>query len=233
MNSADKILNYAWYYGSIVSSTTTHQSDTSLMSPAWKIEGDYFEGCNCDVICPCIFMADPDEGFCDVIPAWHIKNGNFGNIDLDDLNVVAFFHAPGNMLTGPKWKVAMYIDQRATAEQSDAITKIFSGQAGGFFGAAKNLFGEILGIKQSTIEFGVAGRHRWLRINDSLELDIEGIKGADQDREALITNPAFSAVPGSDLVVARSTKNSYKDFGFEWNNSGKNGFYCKFKYSSS
>ena len=97
----------------------------------------------------------------------------------------------------------------------------------------KNLFGEILGIKQSTIEFGVAGRHRWLRINNSLELDIEGIKGADQDREALVTNPIFSAVPDSDLVVARSTKNSYKDFGFEWNNSGKNGFYCKFKYSSS
>ena len=47
----------------------------------------YFEGCNCDVICPCIFMAHPDEGFCDVIPAWHIKNGNFGNISLDDLNV--------------------------------------------------------------------------------------------------------------------------------------------------
>ena len=49
----------------------------------------------------------------------------------------------------------------------------------------------------------------------------------------LVTNPAFSAVPDSDLVVAHSTKNSYKDFGFEWNNAGKNGFYCKFKYSSS
>jgi hypothetical protein len=215
-----------------MSFTTTHQSDPTLLSPSWKIEGDYFEGCNCDVICPCIFMADPDEGFCDVIPAWHIKRGNFGNIGLDDLNVVAFFHAPGNMLTGPKWKVGMYIDQRATAEQLNAITKIYSGQSGGFFGAAKNLFGEILGIKHSTIEFGVEGRRRWLRIDDSLELDIEGVKGADLNREALITNPAFSAVPDSDLVVAHSTKNAYNDFGFEWNNSGKNGFYCKFKYSS-
>lgn len=97
-----------------MSSTTTYQSDASLPSPSWKIEGDYFEGCNCDVICPCIFRADPDEGFCDVIPPWHIKKGNFGNIGLDDLNVVAFFHAPGNMLTGPKWKVAMYIDQRVS-----------------------------------------------------------------------------------------------------------------------
>jgi hypothetical protein len=178
-------------------------------------------------------MADPDEGFCDVIPAWHIIRGNFGSIGLDDLNVVAFFHAPGNMLTGPKWKIVMYIDQRATAEQADAITKIYSGQSGGFFGAAKNLFGEILGIKQSPIKFGVEGRRRWLQINDSLQLDIDGIKGADQNRESVITNPAFSAVPDSDLVVARSTRNSYNDFGFKWNNSGKSGFYCKFKYSSA
>lgn len=214
-------------------SAATYESESSLPSSSWKIEGDYFEGCNCDVICPCIFMADPDEGFCDVIPAWHINRGTFDNVILDDLNVVAFFHAPGNMLTGPKWKVVMYIDQRATAEQLDAITKIYSGQSGGFFEAAKNLFGEVLGIKQSTIEFGVEGRRRWLRINDSLELDIEGIKGADQSREALIINPAFSAVPDSDLAVAHSTKNIYNDFGFKWNNSGKNGFYCKFKYSSS
>ena len=180
-------------------SAATYESESSLPSSSWKIEGDYFEGCNCDVICPCIFMADPDEGFCDVIPAWHINRGTFDNIILDDLNVVAFFHAPGNMLTGPKWKVVLYIDQRATAEQLDAITKIYSGQSGGFFEAAKNLFGEVLGIKQSTIELGVEGRRRWLRINDSLELDIEGIKGADQSREALIINPAFSAVPDSDF----------------------------------
>ena len=41
------------------------------------------------------------------------------------------------MLTGPKWRVAMYIDQRATAEQSDAITKIFSGQSGWFSSECK------------------------------------------------------------------------------------------------
>jgi hypothetical protein len=97
-----------------------------------------------------------------VIPAWHINKGNSGNIGLDDLNVVAFFHTPGNLLTGPKWKVAMYIDQGATAEQLDVIIKIYSGQSGGFFKVAKNLFGEILGIKQSPLEFGVIGRQRSL-----------------------------------------------------------------------
>jgi hypothetical protein len=39
-------------------STEANYHDPSLLSASWMIEGDYFEGCNCDVICPCIFMAD-------------------------------------------------------------------------------------------------------------------------------------------------------------------------------
>ena len=39
----------------------------------------------------------------------------------------------------------LYIDERPTQEQKEAITKIYSGQAGGFFAAATNLIGEILG----------------------------------------------------------------------------------------
>src|SRR3954470_13324787 len=80
----------------------------------WKIEGDYFEGCNCDSICPCIFNADPDEGYCNVTAAWHIQKGICDNkIVLDGLNIVALFHTPGNMLSGPKWNAALYIDERA------------------------------------------------------------------------------------------------------------------------
>jgi hypothetical protein len=28
----------------------------------WKLQGDYFRGCNCKSRCPCIFSRDPDEG---------------------------------------------------------------------------------------------------------------------------------------------------------------------------
>jgi hypothetical protein len=45
------------------------------------------------------------------------------------------FNSPGNMVTGPKLKAALYLDERATQEQKEAITKIYSGQAGGFFAA--------------------------------------------------------------------------------------------------
>ena len=35
----------------------------------WKLEGDYFEGCNCKSICPCIFKLDSTEGECKVVVA--------------------------------------------------------------------------------------------------------------------------------------------------------------------
>jgi hypothetical protein len=216
----------------LTSPHNNNNNPATIASPSWKLEGDYFEGCNCKLICPCIFKGDPDEGNCNLTTAWHIQNGNYDKINIDGLNVVGLFHTPGNMLTGPKWKAALYIDERANKEQSDALTKIFSGQAGGFFAAVTNLIGEMLGIKSVPIEFGIDGKRRWLRIKDSLQLEIEGVVGTDPNKEALVVNPAFYVVPGSDLVVARSSRYSYNDHGMQWDNSGKNGFYCRFRYSS-
>ena len=212
---------------------SSSNNSATIANSSWKLEGDYFEGCNCDVTCPCIFRGDPDEGNCNLTTAWHIQNGSYDNINVGELNVVGLFHTPGNMLTGPKWKAALYIDERATKEQSDSLTKIFSGQARGFFAiVATNFIGEMLGVKSVPIEFGIDGKRRWLNIKDSMEPEIEGVIGGDENQESRIVNPAFDAVPGSDLVVARSTKYRYDDHGMKWDNSGKNGFYCKFRYTS-
>jgi hypothetical protein len=220
-----------------VATDNSKTADTNGMarkssSPLWRLEGDYFEGCNCDIVCPCSFFQDPDEGSCYVTCAWHIQNGVYDdNTTLDNLNVAAIFNSPGNMVTGPKWKAALYIDERATQEQKNAIIKIYSGQAGGFFAAASNLIGEMLGVKSVPIEFSVDGKRRWLKLKDTLELQIEAIEGSDKSKESLLLNIPFTPVPGSDLTIARSSKHKYSDYDIEWNNSGKNGFYCKFKYS--
>jgi hypothetical protein len=89
--------------------TSPNNNPATIASSSWKLEGDYFEGCNCDSICPCIFKGDPNEGNCNLTSAWHIQNGNYDKNNVDGLNVVVLFHTPGNMLTGPKWKAALYI----------------------------------------------------------------------------------------------------------------------------
>ena len=89
----------------------------------------------------------------------------------------------------------------------------------------------MLGVKSVPIEFGVNGKRRWLSIKDLLQLQIEGTAGADANQESLVVNPAFGPVPGP-IVVALSNRYTYNDHGMQWDNSGKNGFYCRFRYSS-
>ena len=42
------------------------------MTQQWSLAGDYFEACNFESICPCIFLADPDEGDCQLALAWRL-----------------------------------------------------------------------------------------------------------------------------------------------------------------
>ena len=63
---------------------------TKNNSSDWMLEGDYFEGCNCNSVCPCIFLQDPDEGYCNLTIAWHIEKGHYGAVELDELNEYTF-----------------------------------------------------------------------------------------------------------------------------------------------
>ena len=56
-----------------------------MAATTWYLKGDYFENCNCDVLCPCIHdvAAVPTQGHCDVALAFHIYDGRFDTTALD------------------------------------------------------------------------------------------------------------------------------------------------------
>jgi hypothetical protein len=41
--------------------------------PRWRLTGDWFDVCRCRVPCGCTFAQAPDEGQCDGILAWHVR----------------------------------------------------------------------------------------------------------------------------------------------------------------
>ena len=57
--------------------------------PAWSLRGEYFENCNCKVVCPCLLSpaapltSSPTEGACEVAFAFHLDQGTFGETTLD------------------------------------------------------------------------------------------------------------------------------------------------------
>jgi hypothetical protein len=201
------------------------------MNGQWKVAGSYFEACNCEAACPCVFTSPPTDGTCTVLLAWHIESGNFAGATLDDLNVVFAAYTPGHMLQG-NWKVALYLDERADTGQKDALQKIFSGQAGGHLAALGPLIGQVMGVKSVPIEYRAEGRTRGMRIPDIAEAEIEGLAGQG-GADISVNNVPFTAVPAQPLTVSRSRAARYDDHGISLDVSGKNGFYSPFSYESA
>src|SRR6266478_1269776 len=56
--------------------------------PNWHIVGDWFDNCSCAVACPCTFAQAPDNGFCESVLFWRVREGHYGDVKLDNLSFV-------------------------------------------------------------------------------------------------------------------------------------------------
>src|SRR5262245_14843447 len=92
----------------------------------WRIAGHEVGTCNCAWGCPCQFNALPTHGRCEAVVALRIRAGHYGATRLDGLTFAAAYWWPGAIHEGNGMS-QLAIDERATADQRDAIAKITSG----------------------------------------------------------------------------------------------------------
>ena len=195
---------------------------------AWQLRGTYFETCNCEVACPCVFLSAPSEGVCRVLVAWHVDQGKDGVVDLAGLNVAMAIHSPGHMME-TKWRAALYLDERASEAQKDALTRIFAGQAGGHPEELASFVGDVLGVASVRIDYQASGRKRSLSIPDIVSAEIEAIEGQGGG-DVTVSGHPLCVAPGEPAVVAKSKRLDYNDHAMTWSISERNGFYSPFAY---
>jgi hypothetical protein len=198
---------------------------------AWQLSGQYFETCNCDVLCPCITSqatASPTQGHCDAVLAFHIERGASDGVDLAGLTAVVALQADGPMANG-KGRREIYLDGAASAAQREALAAIFSGEAGGPPEAVGGLAPELLGVHSARIAFGVDGETRTLRIDGFGEQSVTGLPGFGGGTMQL-TNAGHPAA--NDLALARAGTAHFKDAAFDFNNAGKNGHFAAFNWQA-
>ena len=93
----------------------------------WFWKGKWLEYCSCDWGCPCESNAPPSRGHCDGVVAMHIDEGNYGDVKLDGITVVATFFFPRALHHGGG-HMQPILPASTTPEQRDAIFKIMSGE---------------------------------------------------------------------------------------------------------
>ena len=203
---------------------------------AWRLSGSYLENCNCEVACPCTVAnfdapATYEEG-CRALFGFHIKSGDVDGVDVSGLAVaVVIADSPRNMLEGG-WRVGMFLDDRATPEQAEKLTAVFSGQVGGPMAGLSGLIGEFLGVEQAKMDYRADGKRRSLTIGDRARLDVEEITSpADPEADAPKITGATAHPAAAPLTVARGSSR-FDAFGASFANEGKSAFTSEFAWQA-
>jgi hypothetical protein len=207
-----------------------------MANPAWQVSGEYFETCSCDYVCACILTnmsAKPTKGTCHFAMAFQIDRGRYGDVSLDGLAFAVIGMTPGVMAEG-NWQVGLVIDERANAAQTDAITSIGSGQAGGPVAALGPLVGRFVGVEKKSFRFERSGLRRKVTIPGVLEQEAEGVPSVSKSGEPMyLDNTAHPA--NARLALMKALRSTLSVFGFSWNDtSGRNnGHFAPFQWQGA
>jgi hypothetical protein len=173
---------------------------------SWHIRGTYFESCNCDAICPCrridgVPGGRSTHGICMGVLSWLIEDGAVDETELSG-QPVALASRYSDDEPGSPWTWILYLDERASPAQRDALQGIFTGRLGG---DAETHFpwawkpSQLLAVRPVAIEVDHTRRRQCLRIRDRLSARIRGryeggetvtcvIPGHDRTGEELIAD---------------------------------------------
>ena len=204
--------------------------------PSWYAKGDWFDVCSCDIPCPCTFAQPPTSGECAGVLAWHVREGRFGDVVLDGLNVLAVGGFKGNIWTGARSTMGIFIDSRGNDKQREALQTIFGGQAGGWPAQFTQSIAELRGIEVAPIEFEVAGDLAYWRAAVANKVDARGeaLTGPTTlpgQRVQTHNPPGCETGPNGVATWGKSTADKVDVFGFKWSHVGQSSKHIPFDWT--
>lgn len=201
----------------------------------WRIEGQYFETCNCEFVCPCItsnLAALPTEGDCKAALTMKIERGEKNGVQLDGVAFIVLLHTPGAMGEGDM-TVGLIVDDSASDEQVDAIAAIASGQDGGPMAALAPLVTKNAGIEKRPIVIEADGASYSVKAGELVDQACVGVmSAADPEVPIYLENTAHPANPR--LALAKATHSRFHAFGIDWDDASgtRNGHFAPFNWAA-
>ena len=170
----------------------------------YAVEGRLLEACSCGGPCPCWVGDDPDGGTCDAFLGYHYDRGHLNDVDVSGLTMAVVSHIPGNVLAG-NWKVAVFVDSKASAKQKEAILAAHTGKLGGPLADLAKLIGEVVGVYDAPIQFNFTEGKGTIRVGDVIAADMTPYADG-QGRPTKLVDSIFSTIPGSPAYLGKAPK---------------------------
>ena len=144
--------------------------------------------------------------------------------------MVLLLDAPKQMSEG-NWRVGVFMDDRANAEQTEKLGAIYSGQMGGPMANLAPLIGENLGMEVASIEHVDEGRRHRVTVGHAVEVDIEDVVSPFDPEGPLPKLTETKHPANSDLTPANTLSARIQGFGIEYSADGQSGFSTPFSWS--
>lgn len=142
----------------------------------WFFDADYLQACNCDYGCPCEFAAPPTPGYCHGVGVWKINKGKYGDLSLDGTGLAFAAKWPGAIHEG-NGTVCLFVDEKASTAQREALLEIGSGKAGGLpFEILATTFSTLLEPQFVPFDVKIDGLQSTARLGDNFRIALEPIK---------------------------------------------------------
>lgn len=205
--------------------------------PDWWMKGDWFDLCSCNVPCPCGFAQPPTDNRCEGIMAYRIREGAYGDIGLEELNVIVIVTFEGNAWAGENpASIGIFIDERADEDQREVLQTVFSGEAGGWMGVFAELVGEVRGLEFVAIEVEVAEdlAHWRVGIPDKVNGFAEALSGPTTPpgaRVQLHNAPGSEVGPGQVMTWGKTVDAQVDAFGVRGSWAGQSSKHIPFDWT--
>jgi hypothetical protein len=196
----------------------------------WRMDGTYFESCNCDMLCPCTwsaFAAAATHDRCLVTLVYHVDSGEIDGVDVSGLSFALVADAPQQMAEGG-WRVGVCLDERATDEQADKLGQVVSGRLGGPPSALTPLIGEMLGIERVAIDYRSEGGTHSARLGDLADLEVTDLHVAEMAEPVQLHNVFHPS--NTTLTLSPAKRAAVDAFGIKYD--GVSGFSAPFNWSA-
>ena len=131
------------------------------------------------------------------------------------------------------WRVAVYMSDRATPAQKQAVLDAWTGKLAGPLADLAQLVGQVAGVHDAPIDFRLDKGKGTVTVGQCVEASMAPYTDANGNPMTL-ANTIFSTIPGSPAYLAKATYHrvNIPEHGMQWTFENRSAYQTDFHFAA-